>query len=67
MLTYSSGRKKSKRLNEIHHSAGRLGKLLMDQTRWRAISKIGHRAIHAFPQVAREHGWICEHGKWNQF
>lgn len=56
----------SNRLTENHHSRGRLGSLLMDKRFWIALSKAGHRWIHANIAEARRHGWICEKGDWNK-
>ena len=55
----------SNKLNEVHHVRGRAGSLLLDKRYWMAISKAGHRWIHAHVEEARKHGWICERGLWN--
>lgn len=55
----------SPKLSEIHHRNGRVGKLLRCQKYWMAVSKQGHRWIHANIREAREHGWICKEGDWN--
>lgn len=66
MLIYSVvGNRKPDNLSENHHTKGRAGSLLMDERHWLAVSKWGHRVIHAFPAEARAHGWICEKGAWN--
>lgn len=55
----------SARLNEVHHKRGRVGTLEMDERHWMAVSKQGHRWIHAHIAEAMKHGWICEAGLWN--
>lgn len=51
---------------EVHHTRGRMGPLLLDERFWIAVSADGHNWIHSHPAAARERGWICGHGKWNQ-
>jgi hypothetical protein len=51
---------------EVHHIRGRLGKLLLDQNYWLAVSAEGHRWIHDHPGEARAHGWLCAKGDWNK-
>ncbi len=53
------------RLNEVHHKRGRLGSLQRDRRFWLAVSKQGHRWIHANLEAARERGWVCAIGQWN--
>ena len=66
MLTYPwNGKRRSNKLNEVHHRRGRLGKLLRNRLWWLAVSIWGHRAIHAFPNTARKFGWLCAKGEWN--
>jgi hypothetical protein len=55
----------SAKLNEVHHTHGRTGRLLRHQDWWLAVSKQGHRWIHANVQEARRRGWICSAGEWN--
>lgn len=50
---------------EVHHTSGRIGQLLNDQSKWLAVSTQGHRWIHMNIKEAREFGWICPHGQWN--
>ena len=65
-LTFAlAGSRKPDNLSKVHHSRGRAGALLMDKRHWLAVSKWGHRAIGAFPIVAREFGWLCAVGQWN--
>ena len=40
--------------------------LLMAKEFWMAVSKQGHRWIHAHIAEARGHGWICQPGLWNK-
>ena len=61
-----NGKHRSAKLNEIHHTHGRHGLLLNHQPWWLPVSKWGHRAIHAFPRVAREFSWLCPLGQWNK-
>lgn len=46
------------RSTEIHHKAGRVGKLLNDTHFWLAVSREGHVWIHNHANLAREHGWL---------
>lgn len=55
----------SDKLNEVHHTHGRRGRLLNYQPWWMAVSKQGHRWIHQHPIEARALGFLCEAGKWN--
>ena len=52
-------------LTEVHHRYGRQGKLLRWKPGWLAVSKQGHRWIHAHPEQSRERGWIAPQGQWN--
>ena len=42
---------------EIHHKKGRVGKLLLDQNYWLAVSREGHRKIEENPEWAKEMGY----------
>jgi hypothetical protein len=53
-------------LNEVHHTRGRAGSLLMDQRFWIPLSKAGHRWVHENMAEARAREWICEAGLWNK-
>lgn len=65
-LTFArAGSRKPDNLSECHHSKGRAGTLLMDKRHWIAVSRWGHRAIGAFPAVARAFGWLGGVGTWN--
>jgi hypothetical protein len=50
---------------EIHHTAGRLGPLLNDQSKWIAVSRQAHNWIHLNIAEARSFGWIAPVGAWN--
>lgn len=52
------GTRRLVRAVEVHHKAGRVGKLLNDERWWLAVSRAGHTFIHANPNLARERGWI---------
>ncbi len=43
--------------NQVHHIAGRIGKKLLDQKYWLAVSDAGHTKIHNFPVWASENGF----------
>lgn len=45
------------RSTEVHHTMGRLGKLLNDTTKWIAVSREGHERIENFPKWAKEFGF----------
>jgi hypothetical protein len=42
---------------EIHHSAGRIGKMLLDETYWKPVSRKGHIHIEENPDWAKERGY----------
>jgi hypothetical protein len=42
---------------EIHHKAGRIGRLLLDESLWLAVSRRGHTWIEEHPKEARELGY----------
>lgn len=50
--------KKEKKTTEIHHMAGRTGKLLNYTPYWLAVSRIGHNWIHDNPLEAYEYGFL---------
>lgn len=54
------------RSEQIHHSRGRLGKLLLDQRYWLAVSAAGHEWIHRNQTQARAIGLLCAVGDWNK-
>ena len=43
---------------EVHHKAGRIGKLLNYVPYWLAVSRKGHLWIHANPEEAYEKGFL---------
>lgn len=49
------------RATEIHHRAGRIGPLLMDETKWMAVCRYAHRMIHDNPKIAKEKGYLLPH------
>ena len=42
---------------EVHHKAGRTGKLYLDVRYWLAVSREGHRKIEENPEWAKENGY----------
>jgi hypothetical protein len=47
------------RPSDVHHSAGRIGALLNDETKWFALCRGCHDRIHANPKEARTKGWLA--------
>ena len=43
---------------DVHHVAGRIGSLLLDETQWIAVCRACHDFIHTHPKDARERGWL---------
>ena len=56
----------AKEATEVHHRAGRSGKLLLDKTLWLALDAECHRYIHDHPTEARQYGLLPEKGGWNR-
>lgn len=59
-----------RRSNEIHHTRGRIGRLLNDERFWVPVSRKGHEWINSHPAEARERHWgelplLCAVGQWN--
>lgn len=50
---------------DVHHSAGRVGRLLLDESRWIPVCRPHHDWIGANPAEARRLGLLCEVGQWN--
>ncbi len=50
---------------QCHHIFGRVGKLLLWEHGWMAVSERGHNWIHSNPAKAREMGFLCPAGLWN--
>jgi len=46
---------------EVHHKAGRVGKLLLDRKNFLAVSRTGHIWIHEHPELAYKYGWCKKH------
>jgi hypothetical protein len=42
---------------EIHHKAGRIGRLLLEESLWLAVSRRGHTWIEEHPKEAKELGY----------
>lgn len=55
----------SERATEIHHTHGRMGKLLNYEPLWALLCKDCHRFVHEHPNAARTLGLMCEKGLWN--
>ena len=51
---------------EVHHTRGRVGKLLLDETFWLPVCSGCHDWIHKNIELARERGLICAKGDWNK-
>lgn len=45
---------------EVHHKAGRVGKLYLDVSKWLAVSRQGHRYIHDNPEEAYSKDWLIK-------
>jgi hypothetical protein len=45
---------------EIHHTRGRIGRMLLAEEFWLGVSSEGHRWIHDHPALARESGLLCD-------
>lgn len=54
----AAGFGKKQRTTDVHHKAGREGKMLNDERYWLAVSRAGHDWIHAHPGMARKAGWL---------
>jgi hypothetical protein len=50
---------------EIHHTRGRVGKLLLMECYWAALDRGCHNWVGDNPKEARESGLLCELGQWN--
>lgn len=53
------------RSEEIHHTRGRIGRLLTEEKYWLAVSAAGHDWIHNNMDAARRLGLLCQKGQWN--
>lgn len=54
---------KSHLCDHVHHTKGRVGPLLMDETKWLGLCDASHRRTHDNPAEAKEKGLIAE--GWN--
>ena len=45
---------------EVHHSAGRIGKLLLYVPYWIAVSRSGHNWIHDNPKESYKNGYLIK-------
>lgn len=45
---------------ELHHKAGRVGRLLLDSEYWLAVSRKGHEFIHQNPKFSYSKGWLIK-------
>lgn len=43
---------------DIHHKAGRNGRLLNDTGKWAALCRLCHSWVHQFPNMARKTGFL---------
>ena len=51
---------------EVHHTRGRLGSLLLDETYWLALAPECHEWVHNNIDAARERHLIAQPGDWNR-
>lgn len=49
-----------RRSSEIHHKAGRHGRMLLDVEHWGAICRKCHDRIHSAPAQARSRRWLYD-------
>jgi hypothetical protein len=54
-----------KQATDIHHTRGKLGKLLCDERYFKPMCRTCHRWVHDNIQAAMDAGLICEKGLWN--
>ena len=54
------------RATEIHHTRGRVGKLLFAEQFWLPVCAPCHRWIHDHPNIARVARLLCEKGEWGK-
>jgi len=50
---------------ELHHTRGRVGKLLCQSENFKALCAGCHAFCHNHPAIARSAGLLCAVGKWN--
>jgi hypothetical protein len=52
-------------VNQVHHTRGRIGRLLRMQEFWLGVSGVGHSLINEHPEWARKNGFLCPWGQYN--
>lgn len=52
---------------QVHHTRGRVGRLLCEAQYWLAVCHECHEWITNHTAKARELGLVCELGKWNTY
>lgn len=52
-------------VNQVHHTRGRIGRLLRMQEFWLGVSDVGHSLINSHPEWARKNGFLCPWGQYN--
>jgi len=52
--------KKAVPVTEVHHKAGRVGKLYLDVSKLLAVSREGHSYIHENPEEAYLNNWLIK-------
>ena len=50
---------------DVHHTRGRAGTLLLDERFWLPVCRGAHRFIQENPAEARRLGLLCGVGQWN--
>ena len=50
---------------DVHHTRGRSGTLLLDWRHWRAVCRECHAWIGDNPERSRREGFLCAKGLWN--
>jgi hypothetical protein len=56
-----------KKATDLHHSRGRIGRLLNAEEFWMALCRTHHNFVHSNPSQAREMGLLPPIGQWNTF
>lgn len=52
--------------SDLHHSRGRVGRLLVAVQFWKALCWPCHNWVGSHPAEAREAGLLCAEGEWNK-
>lgn len=55
-----------RKATDVHHTRGRVGRLLCDVRFWAALCRQCHDWVGANPLKARELGLLCQPGEWNK-